>query len=308
MSPLVCCSGKLSGREKVAAAIGMGTIMGQRDNYWAVKEVGGYIGNCDGDTCLQFYFSPLPHRTLKLFLRLLLLSSVLHLPLFYSFLSYTFPSAIIPHGLRTSPVEETVVLKFDKHTFTSNMTIDEVNSIAEKYGILLDLRPRVSSSTMTMNKLSADVIGSEEALRPNEVIEQHTTATLPARTPIPDKTGFRSNSGTIHSVSPINTVALNENVVNIIQSEAGGSNQALQSDEHIEEEAINFFDNKGIEVNSPYPDQNIKINSSAAEMNVDAPVNAEGSYRHAFPGRNTGGDEGGSFQTHISPSTTFIPS
>ncbi|GJV06351.1 hypothetical protein Tco_1344007 [Tanacetum coccineum] len=39
--------------KKFAAAIGMGTIMGQRDNYWAVKEVGGYIGNCDGDTCLQ---------------------------------------------------------------------------------------------------------------------------------------------------------------------------------------------------------------------------------------------------------------
>ncbi|GJW61340.1 hypothetical protein Tco_0110675 [Tanacetum coccineum] len=56
------------------------------------------------------------------------------------------------------PTEEPVVPKFDMHTFTSNMTVAEVNSIVDKYGIPFDLHPRVPLSTMTMNKLSADAI------------------------------------------------------------------------------------------------------------------------------------------------------
>ncbi|GJU63193.1 transmembrane 9 superfamily member 1-like protein [Tanacetum coccineum] len=56
----------------------------------------------------------------------------------------------------------TAIPKFDMHTFTSGLTVDEVNNIAEEYGIPLDLRPRVPSSTMTMDNLPFDVIGIYE--------------------------------------------------------------------------------------------------------------------------------------------------
>ncbi|GKE97876.1 hypothetical protein Tco_0021227, partial [Tanacetum coccineum] len=48
------------------------------------------------------------------------------------------------------------------HTFTSNMTVDKVNSITEQYEIPLDLHPCVPYSTMTMNNLLDDVIGIYE--------------------------------------------------------------------------------------------------------------------------------------------------
>ncbi|GKB20042.1 hypothetical protein Tco_0853965 [Tanacetum coccineum] len=55
-------------------------------------------------------------------------------------------------------IKEVIVLKFDMHTFVSNMTVDDVNSVVEVYEIPLDLHSLVPSSTITMNKLLVDVI------------------------------------------------------------------------------------------------------------------------------------------------------
>nr|GFA40054.1 hypothetical protein [Tanacetum cinerariifolium] len=49
--------------------------------------------------------------------------------------------------------------------YPSGLNVDEVINIAEEYGIHLDLRPRVPSSTMTMNNPPSDAIGSLVLLR-----------------------------------------------------------------------------------------------------------------------------------------------
>ncbi|GJU32463.1 hypothetical protein Tco_1176052 [Tanacetum coccineum] len=318
-------------------------------------------------------------------------------------------------------IEEIVVLKFDMHTFTSNMTVDEVNNTDAKYGIPLDLYPRVPSSTMTMNKLSAYTIGIYEqylemegvrvpfstlllgiikhfrvhisqlvslglnrstlfeircrslginpkvnifsafyklnkqvhpgmlyeiglttiwkhvgyhpafigaegnvvddmfeflkfpmasgvmigrgtALRPYEVISQHTTALVATGTPIPDKTNYEKvvEHGDARIIA-----AKEKKKVNIIHSEAGGSNQALQSNENVDEEVANVAENKDNKVNSPHSDQHIKITSLGAGTHPSR-VNVNGSTLpglecefllllpagwNTFPGRNTVGDD-----------------
>ncbi|GJY83168.1 hypothetical protein Tco_0496544 [Tanacetum coccineum] len=53
---------------------------------------------------------------------------------------------------------EPVLPKFDMHTYTSNLTVDDVNSLVKEYAIPLDLRPRVPPSTLTMNNLPANRI------------------------------------------------------------------------------------------------------------------------------------------------------
>nr|GEZ87207.1 hypothetical protein [Tanacetum cinerariifolium] len=76
----------------------------------------------------------------------------------FIFLTFrTFPIGL-PTSSRSLPADAAITPKFDMHTFTSNMTIDEVNSIAEQYAIPLDLHLCVPSSTMTMNNLSNDDI------------------------------------------------------------------------------------------------------------------------------------------------------
>ncbi|GJX58851.1 gypsy type transposase [Tanacetum coccineum] len=53
---------------------------------------------------------------------------------------------------------EHVLPKFDMHTYTSNLTVDEVNNLVKEYVIPLDLRPRVPPSTLTMNNLPTNRI------------------------------------------------------------------------------------------------------------------------------------------------------
>ncbi|GKB93264.1 hypothetical protein Tco_0979401 [Tanacetum coccineum] len=112
-------------------------------------------------------------------------------------------------------IEGTIVPKFDMHTFTSTMTVDEVNNMVEH----LEINPTVSlfRANYKLNKQghwfsferrSDEVvanmpeflkfpraggvrIGRGTALRVNEVIEQHTTPPLLAGTPIPDKSSFQ---------------------------------------------------------------------------------------------------------------------
>ncbi|GJS55832.1 hypothetical protein Tco_0629194 [Tanacetum coccineum] len=55
-------------------------------------------------------------------------------------------------------VGDPVIPKFDMYTYTSVLTLDEANSLAEEYAIPMDLRHRVPPSTLTMNKLPADKI------------------------------------------------------------------------------------------------------------------------------------------------------
>nr|GEZ13555.1 hypothetical protein [Tanacetum cinerariifolium]GEZ22645.1 hypothetical protein [Tanacetum cinerariifolium] len=59
---------------------------------------------------------------------------------------------------RSRPIKEAIFPKFDMHTFTSSITVDEVNNIAEQYGIHLELHPHISSSTMTIDNLSEEAI------------------------------------------------------------------------------------------------------------------------------------------------------
>ncbi|GJW30241.1 hypothetical protein Tco_0047116 [Tanacetum coccineum] len=106
---------------------------------------------------------------------------------------------------------------------------------------------------------------------------------------------------------------------------------ALHSEGHVEEEFVDASEHEDNEVNSPHSchslnsDQNIEISSlrggaHLSGANVDAQVypsgsrgrvfgsSSGGSGRTTFPGRNTGGDEGGSFRAHFSPSAPFLPS
>nr|GEU47852.1 transcription factor gamyb [Tanacetum cinerariifolium] len=62
------------------------------------------------------------------------------------------PSAV-PMSSGSHAAGNTVIPKFDMHIFTSTMTVDEVNNIAEEYGIPLDLRPCVPSYTLRMINL-----------------------------------------------------------------------------------------------------------------------------------------------------------
>nr|GEX70236.1 hypothetical protein [Tanacetum cinerariifolium] len=200
------------------------------------------------------------------------------------------------------------------------MTVEEVNSTAVKYGIPLNLHPRVPSSTMTMNELPKDTIAADmfeflkflmaggvrirrgTALRPNEVIAQHMTAPLQRKekkgqdapkkfagkcpntegpsqrvkkkktAPITlglseyeDFTSRTINAKTLHSTSPFNTVALDpEHIVSIFHSEVEGSNQALKSNENLDEEVSNVAENEDNEINSRQSDNHIKITSSRA--------------------------------------------
>ncbi|GKC41831.1 hypothetical protein Tco_1059553 [Tanacetum coccineum] len=117
---------------------------------------------------------------------------------------------------------EPVVPKFDMHTFTSSMTADEVTSMVEEYAIPLDLLHCVPSSVLTMNNLPVGAIDGSS----------------------------QDASESVHSVTPLNTFnPINANV------EAGGSNQALQSDGHMEEEVTDASNNNDInneKVNSPH--------------------------------------------------------
>nr|GEY65169.1 hypothetical protein [Tanacetum cinerariifolium] len=61
--------------------------------------------------------------------------------------------SIVPMSSGSHAAGNTVIPKFDMHIFTSTMTVNEVNNIAEEYGIPLDLHPYVPSSTLTMVNL-----------------------------------------------------------------------------------------------------------------------------------------------------------
>nr|GEV27781.1 hypothetical protein [Tanacetum cinerariifolium] len=120
-----------------------------------------------------------------------------------------------------------------------------------------------------------------------------------------------SDSETHHSLSPINTAPPDAyHVASVVHFEAGGSNQAPQSNENENEndDAVNTAGNEDKEVNSPLSDQNIEITSPRADTqpsgeNVNAKANRAGSGERAFvsssggsgqntfPGRNTDGDE-----------------
>ncbi|GKE49095.1 hypothetical protein Tco_1480353 [Tanacetum coccineum] len=52
-----------------------------------------------------------------------------------------------------------VVPKFDMHTYTSTLTLKELNKVIETFGVPKDLHPRLPSADLTMNRLPGDVIG-----------------------------------------------------------------------------------------------------------------------------------------------------
>ncbi|GKD22065.1 hypothetical protein Tco_1223768 [Tanacetum coccineum] len=170
-------------------------------------------------------------------------------------------------------VGDPVVPKFDMHTYTSVLTVNKVNSLAEEYAIPLDLRPRVPPSTLTMNKLPADKIvatnmsqflkfpmaggvriGKGPALKENEIIVQHTTPPLPSRTSILEKSDHQKSGSDTHYFASSLTTVIPDNVI----VGAGGGNQILRDVEHEEEETgndsnpdVNDVNEEG-EINSPH--------------------------------------------------------
>nr|GEX41787.1 hypothetical protein [Tanacetum cinerariifolium] len=103
-------------------------------------------------------------------------------------------------------------------------------------------------------------IGRATSLRPNRVITQHTTDPLSVGMSIPDKTSFQKvvehvdehilaakEKKKAHDAQDKAAVApVNENV------EEGDSNQALQSDGHVEDEVAHTSEPDDNEVNSPH--------------------------------------------------------
>ncbi|GKB70283.1 hypothetical protein Tco_0931695 [Tanacetum coccineum] len=73
-----------------------------------------------------------------------LLLQVSFAPLVLLFLSYLPSLRPVPMSSGSHFVGEPIVPKFDMHTFTSSMMVDEVSALAEEYAIPSDLRPRVS--------------------------------------------------------------------------------------------------------------------------------------------------------------------
>ncbi|GJW26922.1 hypothetical protein Tco_0040733 [Tanacetum coccineum] len=145
----------------------------------------------------------------------------------------------------------------------------------------------------------------------------------------------QSGSGTVHSASPLNTV-----IPGNIYVKSGGSNQALQSSTHVEEETDNVSNNNNDddnEVNSPHsaspphseqsphskhylhskhslhsedhenvPSGGDGIHLTEGSGNIHhVATGSAGSSSHTFPSRNSGGD-GGSFQAHVSPPVPFV--
>ncbi|GJX92034.1 hypothetical protein Tco_0345360 [Tanacetum coccineum] len=56
-------------------------------------------------------------------------------------------------------ITKTVVIpKFDMHTYTSTLTLKELNKVIETFGVLKDLHPRLPSADLTMNRLPGDII------------------------------------------------------------------------------------------------------------------------------------------------------
>nr|GEV94060.1 hypothetical protein [Tanacetum cinerariifolium] len=100
----------------------------------------------------------------------------------------------------------------------------------------------------------------------------------------------QDGSEIVHSATPLNTF----NPANT-GAEDGGSNQAIQSDDHAEEEAEHL--NKG--------DDNVQHAATGTEVFVST---SRGFGRHIFPGRHSGGDEGVNLRTHLSPLEPFVPS
>ncbi|GKC12043.1 retrotransposon protein, putative, ty3-gypsy subclass [Tanacetum coccineum] len=255
------------------------------------------------------------------------------------------------------------------HTFSSTMTVDEVNNIAEEYDIPLDLRPQVPSSTMIMNRVLANAIGIYEqylemsgvknaidlrpvhpamlheiglttrwkhvgyhptfkdgegngrgtALRENE---RHDSVGPSRRTKKQKTTPFsmalsesdadgspQNGSRTIHSASPLNTV-----IPGNVNAEFGGSNQAFQSFEHVEEEIGNASNN-----DTNDDEEHVEVRSTGKGIHLSGGENAQhhatgstgrmfgsssgGSGGHCFSSWNSGGDG-----VHMSPPVPFVPS
>ncbi|GKE39572.1 hypothetical protein Tco_1462977, partial [Tanacetum coccineum] len=184
-------------------------------------------------------------------------------------------------------IEGTIVPKFDMHTFTSTMTVDEVNNMAE----YLEINPTVSlfranyklnkqghwfsferrsdevvanmSEFLKFPRADGVRIGRGTALRVNEakaagkrpgtggpfrrIKKRKTTPLASALSNSEDGGSRRSGSETINLVSPLTTVA----PINE-NAKTGRGNQSLQSDGHIEEEVANTSKHDDNEVNSPH--------------------------------------------------------
>ncbi|GJS36283.1 hypothetical protein Tco_0534665 [Tanacetum coccineum] len=64
------------------------------------------------------------------------------------------PGEMAPESLKT-----VVILKFDMYIYTSTLALKELNQAIKEFCIPEDLRPRLPSPDLTMNKLPGDVIG-----------------------------------------------------------------------------------------------------------------------------------------------------
>ncbi|GJW79436.1 hypothetical protein Tco_0143411 [Tanacetum coccineum] len=84
---------------------------------------------------------------------------------FLSFILFTFPFSLHHMSSGSQTVGDAVVPNFDMHVYTSVLTSDEIKSLVAEYAIPLDLHPCVPPSSLTMNKLPTDKIGSLVIIR-----------------------------------------------------------------------------------------------------------------------------------------------
>nr|GEW95767.1 hypothetical protein [Tanacetum cinerariifolium] len=166
---------------------------------------------------------------------------------------------------------------------------------------------------MTMNELLEDAIaanifeflrflmasgvkiGRGTALRPDEKKTAPITLDLSSES---ENLGSQpSDAETHHSPSPINTAPPDAyHVASVVHFEAGGSNQAPQSNENENE---NDDAPSGENVNA-------KVNRAGSEERAFA-SSFGGSGQNSFPGRNIDGDEGGSLRVNVALAEPFVP-
>ncbi|GJT74897.1 DNA-directed DNA polymerase [Tanacetum coccineum] len=220
----------------------------------------------------------------------------------------------------------TVTSKFDMHIFTYTMTVDEVNSMSEEYGIPLELRPHVPSSTLTMNNLPVDAIDANSM---SQFLKfpmvsgvhigrvKHEDERVLAAKRKAQEAKERAASKRPALGGPSHRTKKKKKTAPI--SMALSNNLDLQSSEHVEEEVGNTSNNddNDDEVNYPYFASSLRFKVSLhsehslhSEGNVNIHSSGVGLHRTEGDGNAQNpviGCTCGSLRDHMSPSVPFVP-
>nr|GEW43343.1 hypothetical protein [Tanacetum cinerariifolium] len=169
----------------------------------------------------------------------------------YSFIVYLSFPPLHHMSSGSHSVDDSAVRKFDMHVHTSALTVDEVNSLIEKYVVPMNLRLRVPSSTMTMNALSANSIvaktmsqflkfpmaagvriGKGSTFKENEVISQHTIEPLLVGSSIPATSDYRKRAAGGEYSRPPKNKKVAPISMGLSESDDADSNQGASGTHH----------------------------------------------------------------------------